>query len=223
MLAAPTRAGGGDGTMHTLALRPIAEQPRRAMAPTTEARLSDARDTARQMDRFLASVERRGFRLALAQLGDRDDALDAVQDAMFTLVRKYATRAESEWTPLFWTILRSRVTDTQRRRAFRNRFRAWFGAGFGGGHDDDAGDPLEAIAGAEAEPSVVLEQRGALVAVEAAVRALPDRQQQAFMLRVYEGLDVAEAARAMGCSEGSVKTHLSRAMHALRSVLEEHV
>lgn len=201
--------------MHAIPLRPGA-------TTRTETSLSDARDTSRTMERFLASVERRGYRLALAQLGDPDDALDAVQDAMFALVRKYATRAEPEWTPLFWTILRSRITDQQRRRAFRNRFRAWFGAGFGG-RDDDEGDPLEAVAGAEPEPSVVLEQRGALVAVEAAVRALPDRQQQAFVLRVYEGLDVAEAARAMGCSEGSVKTHLSRAMSALRAVLEEHV
>jgi RNA polymerase sigma-70 factor (ECF subfamily) len=205
MLGTPAAAGGGDGAMH---------------ATPMEASLSDARDTSRQMDRFLASVERRGYRLALAQLGDRDDALDAVQDAMFTLVRKYATRAEPEWTPLFWTILRSRITDQQRRRTFRNRFRAWFGPSDG---DDAPGDPFEAIAGAEAEPSAVLEQRGALVAVEVAVRALPARQQQAFVLRVYEGLDVAEAARAMGCSEGSVKTHLSRAMSALRAVLEEHV
>lgn len=205
MLGTPAAAGGGDGAMHAIPM---------------EASLSDARDTSRLMDRFLASVERRGYRLALAQLGDRDDALDAVQDAMFTLVRKYATRAEAEWTPLFWTILRSRITDQQRRRTFRDRFRTWFGKRDG---DEEAGDPFEAIAGAEAEPSAVLEQRGALAAVEAAVRALPARQQQAFVLRVYEGLDVAEAARAMGCSEGSVKTHLSRAMSALRAVLEEHV
>ena len=139
---------------------------------------------------------------------------------MFTLVRKYATRAEPEWTPLFWTILRSRITDTQRRRTYRNRFRSFFG----GGRDDEVqGDPFDAIAGGAGEPSALLEQRGALVAVERAVRALPARQQQAFLLRVYEGLDVADAARAMGCSEGSVKTHLSRAMSVLREVLEEHV
>lgn len=205
MLGLPAAAGDGDGAMRAIPM---------------EASLSDARDTSRQMDRFLASVEQRGFRLALALLGDRDDAQDAMQDAMFTLVRRYATRAESEWTPLFWTILRSRITDQQRRRTFRNRFRAWFGP-----RDDDevSGDPFAAIAGAEAEPSVVLEQRGALHAVEVAVRALPARQQQAFVLRVYQGLDVAETAAAMGCSEGSVKTHLSRAMSALRAVLEEHV
>jgi len=193
-----------------------------------EAILSDARDIdaqrARALDRFLAAVEKRGYRLALAQLGDPDDALDAVQDAMFDLVRKYADRDEHEWTPLFWTILRSRITDQQRRRSFRSRFRAWLGAGFGGERtDEDVGDPLEAIASAEPEPSVLLEQRSALAAVERAVRALPARQQQAFVLRIYQGLDGAQAARAMGCSEGSVKTHLSRAMGALRLVLEEHL
>jgi RNA polymerase sigma-70 factor (ECF subfamily) len=193
-----------------------------------EANLSDARDTdglrARALDRFLSAVEKRGYRMALAQLGDRDDALDAVQDAMFTLVRKYAARDESEWTPLFWTILRSRITDQQRRRAFRNRFRAWFGAGLdGGGRDEaDADDPLEAIAGTAVEPSVLLEHRSTLAAVDAAVRALPARQQQAFVLRIYQELDVATTARAMGCSEGSVKTHLSRAMSVLRETLEEH-
>lgn len=181
--------------------------------------LSEAREIGRCMDRFLAGVEKRAYRVALAQLGDRDDALDAVQDAMFKLVRKYAARPQAQWAPLFWTILRSRITDQQRRRSFRNRFRAFIG----GGDDEEQGDPLDAIAGGAPEPSVLLEQRGALAAVERAMRALPPRQQQAFLLRVYEGLDGADTARAMGCSEGSVKTHLSRAMSALREVLEEHV
>lgn len=198
--------------MSTLYARAVSDQTR-----------DIGQDTARALDRFLASVERRGYRLALAQLGDPDDALDAVQDAMFALVRKYATRAESEWTPLFWTILRSRITDQQRRRTFRNRFRAVFGMGGRDDGDEDAVDPLELIASAEPEPSVVLERRESQAAVERAVRALPARQQQAFVIRVYEGLDVAATARAMGCSEGSVKTHLSRAMSALRVVLEEHL
>jgi RNA polymerase sigma-70 factor (ECF subfamily) len=187
-----------------------------------QARDSD-QPNARALDRFLASVERRGYRLALVQLGDPDDALDAVQDAMFALVRKYAARAEPEWTPLFWTILRSRITDQQRRRTFRNRFRAVFGLGGRDDGDDDTLDPLELVASGEPEPSVVLERRESQAAVERAVRALPARQQQAFVLRVYEELDVAATAQAMGCSEGSVKTHLSRAMSALRAVLEEHV
>jgi len=211
MGAPAATAAVGDGTMDAAATMSSSA----AFRTLREGTLNEAAAARRALDRFLAGVERRGFRLALAHLGDRDDALDAVQDAMFTLVRKYATRSEPEWTPLFWTILRSRITDQQRRRTFRNRFRVWFGVG--------AGDPLDAIADATGEPSALLEQRGALAAVEQAVRVLPPRQRQAFMLRVYEGLDGAATAQAMGCSEGSVKTHLSRAMVSLREVLEEHV
>ena len=143
-----------------------------------ETSLDDARDTSRLMERFLASVEQRGYRFALLQLGDRDDALDAVQDAMFKLVRKYAQRSAAEWTPLFWTILRSRITDQQRRRAFRNRFKAWLGTGFGGERDvEPSMDPqherlllacrqrphrgFDRGQRGAPEPSVVLEQRAA--------------------------------------------------------------
>jgi RNA polymerase sigma-70 factor (ECF subfamily) len=173
---------------------------------------------ARELDLFLAGVERRAFRIARAQLGDPDDALDAVQDAMFKLVRKYAARPSEEWAPLFWTILRSRVTDQQRRRTFRRRFDALLGRDA----DGELRDPLDGVAASD-DPVAQLAQQGALAAVEHAVRALPERQQQAFLLRVYEGLSVADTAQAMGCGEGSVKTHLSRAMDALRGVLEEHV
>lgn len=194
----------------------------RAMAislPTDlEVPLGDATDIGRAMDRFLAGVEKRAYRVALAQLGDPDDALDAVQDAMFKLVRKYAARPQAEWAPLFWTILRSRVTDQQRRRSFRDRFRAFVGRD----EDGETLDPYAGIGGG-AEPATELAARGALAAVEGAVRALPSRQREAFVLRVYEGLDVAATASAMGCSEGSVKTHLSRAMQVLRGVMEEHL
>lgn len=191
--------------------------PARAPAPITpEATLSDAR----ALDRFLAGIERRAFRMALVGLGNPDDALDAVQEAMFKLARSYAARPEAEWTPLFWSILRSRVTDLQRRRAVRNRFFVWFG---GSDEDGEDRDPIANAADVDGDPARQLAERGALSAVERAVAALPRRQREAFMLRVYEGLDVAQTAAAMGCSEGSVKTHLSRAMGALREVLEEHV
>lgn len=189
-----------------------------ALLAAREGPLSDSVAIERSMDRFLAGVEKRAYRVALAQLGDPDDALDAVQDAMFKLVRKYAARPPVEWPPLFWTILRSRVTDQQRRRSFRDRFRAFV-------RRDEDGEVLDPYAGIEggAEPATELAARGALAAVEGAVRALPARQREAFVLRVYEGLDVAATATAMGCSEGSVKTHLSRAMQVLRAVMEEHL
>lgn len=191
--------------------------PTRSLAPVRpavlEAPLSDASENAGSMDSFLAGVERRAYRVALAQLGDADDALDAVQDAMFKLVRSYAARPAAERAPLFWTILSSRITDQQRRRTFRDRFRAFV---------PEEDEPYAGIAGGS-EPPAELQARGALAAVELALRRLPARQREAFALRVHAGLDVAATAQAMGCSEGSVKTHLSRAMHALRAVLEEHL
>ena len=148
-----------------------------------------------------------------------DEALDLVQDAMLDFVKRYAGRPEAEWHVLFHRVLQSRITDWYRRTAVRNRFRQWFGAG-----DDDGGeDPFSTIADpASPDPAAVLSRRDMAGALDRAVRRLPLRQRQAFLLRAWEGLDVAETAKAMGCSEGSVKTHYSRAVHTLRDLLEEY-
>ncbi|MCR4346948.1 MAG: RNA polymerase sigma factor [Sulfuricaulis sp.] len=172
------------------------------------------------LDRFLAGVERRAFVTARLATGNADDAHDIVQDAMLTLVRSYASRSEQEWGPLFHTILQSRITDWHRRNKVRNRFRVWFG----GKDEEDETDPLQNIAdGRSPNPSGQLQDKQAMAALETAIHKLSARQQQAFLLRVWEGLDVAQTARAMKCSEGSVKTHYSRAVHALREQLEEHL
>lgn len=184
-------------------------------------RRGDLLDTAAQLNRFLAAVERRAFRIAQMALRDAEDALDVVQEAMFTLARRYAGRPEAEWPPLFYRILQSRIRDCQRRRAVRSRVLSFFGGQrefeeappdpVEGAPDPAGGDPAERLAGFEA-----------VQALEQALAALPGRQRQAFVLRILEGLDVADTARAMGCSEGSVKTHLSRAVHSLRERLGEH-
>jgi RNA polymerase sigma-70 factor (ECF subfamily) len=175
-----------------------------------------ALEQEQQLNAFLAGVERRALRIAEIGTGDRDEAMDLVQDAMIRLVRKYAARPEQEWAPLFFRILTNRVRDSQRRRAVRNRVITWFGG------DDDGPDPVadapDTSAGA---PEEVLEMRETMATLETAIRGLPARQQEAFMLRNFEGLDVADTAAAMGCSEGSVKTHYSRAVHALRARLGE--
>lgn len=172
------------------------------------------------LDRFLAGVERRAFVTARIATGNADDAHDIVQDAMLTLVRSYANRGEQEWGPLFHTILQSRITDWHRRSKVRNRLRVWFGKR----DEDDEDDPLQNIAdGRSPDPPAQLKDKQAMTALETAIHALPARQQQAFLLRVWEGLDVAQTARAMKCSEGSVKTHYSRAVHALREQLEDHL
>lgn len=172
------------------------------------------------LDRFLAGVERRAFVTARFATGNADDAQDIVQDAMLTLVRSYARRDEQEWGPLFHTILQSRITDWHRRNKVRNRLRVWFGKR----DEDDEDDPLQNIAdGRSPNPSQQLKDKQAMAALESAIHKLPARQQQAFLLRLWDGLDVAQTARAMKCSEGSVKTHYSRAVHALREQLEDHL
>ena len=149
-----------------------------------------------------------------------DDAHDIVQEAMLTLVKSYASRREHEWGPLFHAILQSRITDWHRREKVRNRFRVWFGKR----DEEEEFDPLQNIAdGRDSNPSGRLQDKQAMVALESAIQKLPARQQQAFLLRVWEGLDVAQTASAMKCSEGSVKTHYSRAVHTLREQLEDHL
>jgi RNA polymerase sigma factor (sigma-70 family) len=176
------------------------------------------RETPATLDAFLAQVERRAFRMAELQLRQREEAMDAVQDAMLRLVRHYRGKPAAEWSPLFWGILRRRIVDLQRRRKVRSIVVGWLG----GGRDDD-GDELPAWEPADPgqDPLGRLHDVQSYADMAAAVRQLPQRQREAFMLRMLEGLDVAETARAMGCSEGSVKTHLSRAMHHLRDQLED--
>ena len=186
---------------------------------TTAGGLELAEDNARALEAFLAGVERKAFRIAQIALRDADDALDAVQDAMLQLVRRYAARPAAEWRPLFYRILENRVRDQHRRRSVRNRVFAWFPRRADDGEDDpdpiaDAGDPGPG-------PEAQLESGEALAALETALRTLPERQRQAFLLRNFEGLDVAGTALAMGCSAGSVKTHYFRAVQALRGRLGE--
>ena len=177
-----------------------------------------SRETPATLDAFLAQVERRAFRMAELQLRHREDAMDAVQDAMLRLVKHYRDKPATEWPPLFWGILRRRIVDLQRRRKVRSIVVGWLG----GGRDDD-GDELPTWEPADQGPGPLdrLHDVQSYADMVAAVRQLPQRQREAFMLRMLEGLDVAETARAMGCSEGSVKTHLSRAMHHLRDQLED--
>jgi len=173
-----------------------------------------------QLNRFLAEVERRALRIAEIAVRDRDEALDIVQDSMIKLVRKYSERDEEEWTPLFYRILQNAVRDWHRRQSVRNRVMVWFRKKPDEDHDYDpvaaAPDPIGRT------PDEELTNSEAMLSLEAAVRRLPARQREAFMLRTFEGLDVAGTAIAMGCSQGSVKTHYSRAVHTLREQLEEY-
>lgn len=173
----------------------------------------------RALNQFLAGVELKAFKIAQAALRHEDDALDAVQDAMLQLARAYSDRPPEEWKPLFYRILENRIRDMQRRRTVRGRVMAWLP--LRGEDDDEDSDPVAQAPSLEPQPVRRLELDEAVGALEKALARLPPRQQQAFLLRTLEGLDVAETAQAMGCSEGSVKTHYFRAVQTLRAQLGE--
>jgi RNA polymerase sigma-70 factor (ECF subfamily) len=174
----------------------------------------------KELEKFLAEIERRAFRMAQVALRDPDDALDVVQDAMLKLTRSYASRPGAQWRPLFYRILENGIRDLQRRRTVRNRIMAWL-PGLKEDPDGETQDPLENVADAAPAIPERLMQAQAMQRLEESLRELPARQREAFMLRNFEGMDVAETASAMACSEGSVKTHYSRAVHALRDRLGE--
>ncbi len=155
------------------------------------------------------------MRFAVLATRDRDEALDLVQDAMLRLSQRYATRPAQEWPALFHRILTNRIRDWQRARRVRSRLFFWQRP-----LDDEGTDAVDlAVDPFAREGSGELEREQTLAVIDSALRRLPDRQREAFQLRVWEGLSVEDAAKAMGCSPGSVKTHLFRAMETLRAQL----
>jgi RNA polymerase sigma-70 factor (ECF subfamily) len=169
-------------------------------------------DQERALERFLAGVEKRAFRIAKLSLRDHDEAQDVVQDAMINLARNYAGHPEEQWRPLFYRILRNRITDYQRRSRVRRGVIAWWPGSMA---DDGPPDPVESAPDPSGTPEQLLERIGRALA------DLSSRQREAFLLRNFEGLDVAQTAIAMGCSEGSVKTHYFRAVQALQQLFGE--
>ena len=171
------------------------------------------------MQIFLADIEGRAFSMAQFATGNRDDALDIVQDTMMKLVQNYSECKCEEWKPLFYSILQTRILDWHRRQSVRNRFRSWLHWDDG----EDAENPLEQFADApQAAPDIALQDAQFGTDLNAALSKLPLRQQQVFLLRVWEGMDIAETAAAMQCSESSVKTHYSRALDKLKLQLKGH-
>jgi RNA polymerase sigma-70 factor, ECF subfamily len=200
-------------------LAPVYSMP---AAPLGDVELPDASSKARQraLNEFLASVELRAFKIAQITLRHEEDALDVVQDAMLQLARAYGARPSEEWKPLFYRILENRIRDVQRRRMVRNRVMSWLP--FRRNEDDEEPpDPIEQAPSPDIGPVQALQVDETLKALEEAVQSLPTRQREAFLLRTIEGMDVPETAAAMGCSEGSVKTHYFRALNALRARLGE--
>jgi RNA polymerase sigma-70 factor (ECF subfamily) len=180
------------------------------------------------LDQFLANVEQRAYRMAVIATGNRDDALDVVQDAMLKLAQKYPDRNQQEWGPLFQRIMQNTIRDWYRRQKVRNSWLAFLDAtGIRKtAETSDQGAGMANLADCRAvddnNPALTLVNDRTIDALDTALSRLPLRQQQAFLLRIWEGLSVAETATAMNCSQGSVKTHLSRAVSALREQLEDH-
>ncbi len=169
------------------------------------------------MDAFLAEVELRALRMTEFATRNRDDALDIVQDAMFALVRRYANKSAESWRPLFYRILQNGIRDWHRRKTLRNTYQQWFGS------KEQEREAVEAVADApSSDPFNQLDLSDAGKRLVEALQKLPLRQQQVFMLRAWEGLDVRVTARAMGCSAGSVKTHYYRASRKLQAQLEDY-
>ena len=156
--------------------------------------------------------------MAVIATGKREDALEIVQDAMLKLAKKYSDKPAEQWGPLFHRILQSTIRDWYRREKVRNGIRQLFF------NDENVHvDVMDTYScKIQPEPDQQLLQDRAMIALDSALNALPLRQQQVFLLRQWEGLNVAATAEAMSCSQGSVKTHLSRATAALREKLKGH-
>lgn len=179
-----------------------------------------------ELSRFLASVERRAYKHALYAVQEEHSALDVVQDAMIKLAEKYGGKPAAELPPLFQRILQNTIRDHYRRQKVRNAWMALFSS-LTPKDENDAFDPLESLKDSEnrsapASPDTSLEQNQIIGLIEKELSRLPGRQREAFLLRYWEGLDISETAAAMGCSEGSVKTHCSRAAHALAASLKKN-
>ncbi len=171
---------------------------------------------------FLAGVERRAFKQTVYAVRDDDTALDIVQDAMIKLAEKYGDRPPAELPLLFQRILQNTTHDHFRRTKVRNTWVSLFSS-LGNADDDDFDllETFEAQAGSAAADSSErkVEREQVLQIIDDEVQKLPARQREAFLMRYWEDMDVAETAAAMGCSEGSVKTHCSRATHTLANAL----
>lgn len=180
--------------------------------------------TDKELSDFLESVERRAFKQAVYAVRKEESALDIVQDAMVKLAEKYGNKPATELPLLFQRILQNTIHDYFRREKVRNTWISLF-SGFASEDDEsDSFDLLETYeAGADTQASESsadkVERDQVLAVIDEEIQKLPPRQREAFLMRYWQDMDVAETAAAMGCSEGSVKTHCSRATHALAHAL----
>jgi RNA polymerase sigma-70 factor, ECF subfamily len=167
------------------------------------------------MEAFLVSVEKRAYKSALLSTKRSADALDIVQDAMLQLVQKYSEKTAAEWPLVFQRILQNKIVDWHRSQSKAKR---WFWQA-PLEDENETEDWIAQIEGPEKNPLEILEKAKDMEIISKIVESLPIRQRQAFLLRAWEGFDTRATAVAMGCSEGSVKTHYFRALESMRAAL----
>lgn len=180
--------------------------------------------TPAELSQFLSGVERRAYKHAVFAVRDNHTALDIVQDAMLKLAENYGGKPAEELPLLFQRILQNTIRDHYRRQKVRTAWTTLFSS-LQPKHGEEEFDPLDVLEDSEnqsapAAPESSLQQKQLIAFIEQALSDLPARQREAFLLRYWEGLDTIETAKAMGCTEGSVKTHCSRATHSLAAALK---
>ncbi len=181
--------------------------------------------SAQELSDFLSGVEQRAFKQAVYAVRDDDAALDIVQDAMIKLAEKYGDRPVAELPLLFTRILQNRVHDWFRRQKVRNAWVTLFSNMGKKADENEDFDPLEFFSAPDdseihQDGARKLEQSQVLQALESEIAKLPVRQREAFLMRYWDELSITETAQAMSCSEGSVKTHCSRATQTLAKALK---
>lgn len=172
------------------------------------------------INQWLKEIGRRALVMTELATQFHHQSQDIVQDSLVAFISHYSDKPAAQWTPLFYSILRNHITDWQRKQTRRNKWLTWFSS-----HtldNEDEVNPFEQIANSyEDNPAQLLANANDIKLVQQVLSQLPERQQQAFLLRAWEGLDIQTTARVMACSESSVKTHYSRALTALRSALNQ--
>ena len=195
------------------------------MLPFIRSKRSIELSTPTELSQFLCNAERRAYKQALFAVRDEHAALDIVQDSMIKLAEKYGDKPVKELPLLFQRILQNTIRDYYRRQKVRNAWTTLFSS-FATKSEEDEFDPLESLVdddnrSAPPLPDAELQQKQIISRIERALERLPARQREAFLLRYWEGMDIIETAAVMGCTEGSVKTHCSRATHALAAALKD--
>ena len=173
----------------------------------------ESMDLTEQLNHFFVAHEKKAYAIAVMSLKHPDDALDVVQDVMIKFVEKYKNKKYELWTPLFYRMIQNRITDFHRKNTQHKKFFGFFTK------EDEA--PLENITDEHYVTAIdQIDTDMKIENLQQALKSLPTRQLQAFVCRLWEGLSVAQTAKSMKCSQGSVKTHLFRALKHVRLQLE---